>query len=1167
MSAPALPATGGTTTNGDMVLLFVIWKYGSGTGSVSANTPTDWTLVANTSVANSGLTNGSNDEGNVGMAVYYRIKDAGWSTMPAVDLTGTPNCTMRGAISYSLGGGESWDTPTGASAADNSVSNTGCNPAASGTTIALASGDWLISFGSVNGDLGTLGTHTCTVSGVTFGSSNTRLDGTTSSGTDLRGHVIDMAYSSGTASAGPDGALPVTGGDTNGAGVMSFIRLRLAAGDVNETPDTIARSFTVNTPTVTASADITPATIACAFTLNTPTPTESASPTPDPIAVTSIVRQPYVTGHADGPFTIDFSIYSDGPIPAATGLRDMFLDYPDSQDEMGIVSGKLAVVDFRGPDQDFVDGGGRRGLAWRNTRTLTDDVRARYDGSMYTGSDPDLPAFGGTLHIDTESTYLGISAWFVPPPFQWAELGLIGKAQEDFSYLEIQLATVYPEPTDEILLRSVDGFVAVEVNGETILGPCEIPAELLGSPVHGVQIDVAADTDEGLGVMDGVIIEADSTPLTTERAAPAILGVGTAVETASSTTIDVPYPSGIQAGEHLYCVIAPKNGGTVSATDWDVTQTNFGVVASISGRVLHKVATGSESGNLTVTKSTAGIMAGVMFRVDKQWVGFVSGQGNSSASTDMPAPAQTIFGQRQTAVWIGASNADGAITLPDGFTSMSTGVSGGQTIRLALGWADVDTHADGPAPPFNAYTSSGNFASQSGTGSSATSAVGVLMLYPAVAPASSAQTEPDPVAVTSAVNTPTVTAGAEITPATVARAFAINTPTVTASAEVTPATVARAFTVNTPTVVESSEVTPATVARAFTVNTPTVTAGAEITPATVARAFALNTPTVTASANVTPTTVARVFTVNTPTVTASTDATPATIARVLTVNTPSPTATSNVTPATVARSFTVNAPTVTASADVVPAPVPAAVTVQTPSATASSSMTPATVARSFTLNAPSVTASAEITPAPVNRAFALNTPSHTATANITPDAIARVFVVQSPTVTTGEVALPAAIARTFTVPTPPVTAGSQITPTTIARAFTLNTPTVTATGTRTPAPVAGIFTHNNPAPTATSTVTPSPVARVFALPTPSVTASANVTPAVIARDWNVSTPAITASANITPATLNLVFVLPLPTPTDTTGVISHVAGVSRTSITHINNVPVTSISQTAGVPF
>jgi len=223
MSAPALPAS---TANGDMVILGVIVKYGDVT-TIATNPPTGWTAVSNNENVNSGSDNAGNDDGNIRCALFFREKDASWSTMPAVDLSGTPNCTMVGAISYSKGAGEVWDIAC-ANAVDNSQSSTGVDPAASGTTLDFATGDLLYAFCGVNGDAGTPTVPmTVTVSGVTFGAATTRWDGATTSGTDLRGHSIESAYSSGTASAGPDGAFTLTTGAATGMGVMIFARLRV----------------------------------------------------------------------------------------------------------------------------------------------------------------------------------------------------------------------------------------------------------------------------------------------------------------------------------------------------------------------------------------------------------------------------------------------------------------------------------------------------------------------------------------------------------------------------------------------------------------------------------------------------------------------------------------------------------------------------------------------------------------------------------------------------------------------------------------------------------------------------------------------------------------------------------------------------------------------------
>jgi len=319
----------------------------------------------------------------------------------------------------------------------------------------------------------------------------------------------------------------------------------------------------------------------------------------------------------------------------------------------------------------------------------------------------------------------------VPPPFSWTELGLVGKLQSDFSYLELAPGTTMPSPGDDLRLRSVGGQVAVEVNGVTVCGPVDLPPELVGSTLHGVQMDVADDLDENEGIGLGVDIEVDATPLTV-RSAPLTPAIGSPVETASSTTLNVPYPSGITAGQSLYCVMATKNGGTFSAAGWTlVTGSNYGVVAGIQVGVLTKTAVGSESGSLTVTKSAAGIMAGVMFRATGDRVPVLGGQANGSASTSIPCPAITMFGPMRTLVWIAATNIDTIITPPDDYFPLSAGLSANQDLRLAVAVVVADSHPDMPPPPFNAY-SSGHFPAQVGAAaSSAQSAAGHLILSPA----------------------------------------------------------------------------------------------------------------------------------------------------------------------------------------------------------------------------------------------------------------------------------------------------------------------------------------------------------------------------------------------------------------------------------------------------
>jgi hypothetical protein len=277
----------------------------------------------------------------------------------------------------------------------------------------------------------------------------------------------------------------------------------------------------------------------------------------------------------------------------------------------------------------------------------------------------------------------------------------------------------------------VGGRVALEVNGVTVCGPVAIPAELLGSPVHGVQMDVFADESEGVGTGLEVRIDSDMTPLT-ERPSPTIRSVGTAVE-ANASTINVDYPTGIQEGDLLLALVTTKNGGAHSATGWTLVTSNFGIVGGTLCRGLMKVATGTESGSLTINKSTSGIQAGCMLVFDGATVGgmvSMAGQGNNVVQTSMPAPTLRIYGPRRTLLWVGATSIDTDITIPAGFIPLSTGVSGGQAIRMAIGGQILDSHPDNPGPPFNSYAAS-HMPAQVGTAATATTnSAGYVQLDP-----------------------------------------------------------------------------------------------------------------------------------------------------------------------------------------------------------------------------------------------------------------------------------------------------------------------------------------------------------------------------------------------------------------------------------------------------
>lgn len=81
-------------------------------------------------------------------------------------------------------------------------------------------------------------------------------------------------------------------------------------------------------------------------------------------------------------------------------------------------------------------------------------------------------------------------------------------------------------------------------------------------------------------------------------AVPTFGAAGTGAATTSSSSISVPYPSGIVAGQLLILHVQNFNGTSITTpTDWTF------IDGSAIGRAYWKVATGSESGSLSVSGS------------------------------------------------------------------------------------------------------------------------------------------------------------------------------------------------------------------------------------------------------------------------------------------------------------------------------------------------------------------------------------------------------------------------------------------------------------------------------------------------------------------------------------------------------------------------------------
>jgi len=122
---------------------------------------------------------------------------------------------------------------------------------------------------------------------------------------------------------------------------------------------------------------------------------------------------------------------------------------------------------------------------------------------------------------------------------------------------------------------------------------------------------------------------------------------GGLVANAASTTIDVPYPSTVNANDILFIQIIRWGGNDTFTTPTNWTAFGFDNDSTYSGTFFWKRATGSESGNETVTISDAGNNVAVMSRYSgctttgTPYEALDAGGIQSSTSLDIPSITTT----------------------------------------------------------------------------------------------------------------------------------------------------------------------------------------------------------------------------------------------------------------------------------------------------------------------------------------------------------------------------------------------------------------------------------------------------------------------------------------------------------------------------------------------
>lgn len=207
---------------GDLILLFASAKPHDSGRSVSG-----WTSPTNSS-ASSGTTAAGVDTGSMWGEIWYKEAASDTETDPTLT-EGTPTWNVAGAVTYvfSKAANETWQEPVIFWAADEG----------SGTGISLTysadpggkAGDYVVLAAGINTDA--MGPLTADLApswtGITFGTADPGIEGETTSGGDMSGHIMSRPVSSGTSSAAPTAT--GTGTASGGADrlISCFIRLRV----------------------------------------------------------------------------------------------------------------------------------------------------------------------------------------------------------------------------------------------------------------------------------------------------------------------------------------------------------------------------------------------------------------------------------------------------------------------------------------------------------------------------------------------------------------------------------------------------------------------------------------------------------------------------------------------------------------------------------------------------------------------------------------------------------------------------------------------------------------------------------------------------------------------------------------------------------------------------
>lgn len=403
---------------------------------------------------------------------------------------------------------------------------------------------------------------------------------------------------------------------------------------------------------------------------------------------------------------VDVSAFSDTSHRTSNNFGDWaqqadITPYPGTWARMSLVNGGLGVA-AGAPVQSDTTYNGRAQLSkrfpasWAGTDYKVTVLHR--GGNSYAAA---VAAMLNTL-ADTIGGYAGayetvLAAWTITQ---------IGATTSQYIYLDaVPDAAYVTDQVYEVSMFVSGGNVYLYVDGVRKAGPVPIDATHLLSPLHGVHIqtqngfaDVAYDTVIVEGLPDVRPLTAAEISALAVMTRPAVVGTTATTQVtsneASSTAVDLTYPTTVNSGELLVAVVAYNTGTfTVAPTGWTL-RVGGGTAGGIRIALFTKVSDGTETGTVTFTKTTGGasVIGGVMFRMTGcNTTAPMSGaaQGNTS-STNMASASQTVRGYKKKGLWAGASAQNQTITMPSGFSEIVKTGTAGQALNLSVGLMDYD---------------------------------------------------------------------------------------------------------------------------------------------------------------------------------------------------------------------------------------------------------------------------------------------------------------------------------------------------------------------------------------------------------------------------------------------------------------------------------------------